>query len=116
MFNAFTEHEKAFNDWVMDGFPGVKDETREFIENLQRRDRKRTLWKNQKAGILRVIYTYEILKMKDLLLNIVTGGGKTVIIGAAVAWLKMAHGINKFLIIVPNLIVRDRLEQANTGI
>ncbi len=110
MFNAFTEHEKAFNDWVMDGFPGVKDETREFIENLQRRDKKRTLWKNQKAGILRVIYTYEILKMKDLLLNIVTGGGKTVIIGAAVAWLKMAHGINKFLIIVPNLIVRDRLE------
>ncbi len=110
MFNAFTEHEKAFNEWVMDGFPGVKNATREFIENLQRRNKKRILWKNQKGGILRVIYSYEILNMKDLLLNIVTGGGKTVIIGAIVAWLKMAYGINKFLIIVPNLIVRDRLE------
>jgi hypothetical protein len=28
LFNAFTEHEKAFNEWVMDGFPGVKDATR----------------------------------------------------------------------------------------
>jgi len=110
LFNAFTEHEKAFNEWVMDGFPGVKDATREFIENLQRRNKKRILWKNQKGGILRVIYAYEILNMKDLLLNIVTGGGKTVIIGAAIAWLKMAYDINKFLIIVPNLIVRDRLE------
>ncbi len=110
MFDSFQGHEKVFNDWVIDGFPGVKDETREFIENFQRNDRKRTLWKNQKKGIFRFIYAYEILKMKNLLLNIVTGGGKTVLIGAAIAWLKMAHGINKFLILVPNLIVRDRLE------
>ena len=110
MFDTFKQHENAFNDWIMEGYPNIKSETRGFIENLMRHDRALKLWKNQERGILRCIYAYEVLGMKNVLLNIVTGGGKTAIIGAVIAWLKMAHNINKFLIIVPNLIVRDRLE------
>lgn len=94
----------------MEGYYGVKDETREFIENLVRHDREKKLWRHQEESILRIIYCYEILEKKNLLPNIVTGGGKTVIIAAVIAWLKMAHNVNKFLVLTPNLIVKDRLE------
>jgi type III restriction enzyme len=46
-----------------------------------------------------------------LLLNVVTGGGKTALIAAILAWLRIAHSIEKFVLLCPNLIVRDRLEQ-----
>jgi type III restriction enzyme len=115
MQDAFYTYEKKFDEWVMEGYPGVKGETRAFIENLVRPERKFRLWKHQEWAILRSIYCYEIVGKKNLLLNIVTGGGKTAIIAAIIAWLKMAHGISKFLILVPNLIVRDRLEGDFTG-
>lgn len=62
------------------------------------------------------MYTQEILGRKDigadgLLLNIVTGGGKTAVIAALIAWLRIAHGVEKFVLLCPNLIVRDRLEE-----
>jgi superfamily II DNA or RNA helicase len=85
-------------------------ETREFIEHLNNGNKKIRLWKHQMEALLRVIYWYEILEKKNCLLNIVTGGGKTAIIGATIAWLKSVHKIHKFLILTPNLIVRDRLE------
>jgi len=111
MYNAFQDHEKNFEDWVAEGFPGIKDESRQFLENIRKYDRSPKLWKNQIQGINHLVYAYEILGMKNVLLNIVTGGGKTAIIAGAIAWLKMSYNISKFLIIVPNLIVRDRLEQ-----
>lgn len=46
-----------------------------------------------------------------LLSNIVTDGGKTAIIAAVTAWLRIAHGVPKFVMLCPNLIVRDRLEE-----
>jgi superfamily II DNA or RNA helicase len=110
MFDAFKPYESKFTDWIIEGYPGVKPETRDFIQNIVRRDRNKRLWKNQEKGILRAIYSHEVLGKKNVLLNIVTGGGKTLIIASVMAWLKMAHGINKFLVLVPNLIVRDRLE------
>jgi superfamily II DNA or RNA helicase len=103
-------HEGKFEDWIMESYPGVKPETQEFIENLLRPNRGFKLWTHQEKAILRTIYSYEILDKQDVLLNIVTGGGKTIIIAAVIAWLKAAHNISKFLILVPNLIVRDRLE------
>jgi ABC-type uncharacterized transport system permease subunit len=42
---------------------------------------------------MRVVYAYELLHWKELLLNIVTGGGKTAIMGAVVAWLKVSHNL-----------------------
>lgn len=110
MFDSFKQHENGFKQWIMEGYYGVKDETKEFIENLVRHDREKKLWRHQEESILRVIYCYEILGKKNTLLNIVTGGGKTVIIAAVMAWLKMAHNVNKFLVLTPNLIVKDRLE------
>ena len=68
------------------------------------------LWAHQMEGVQRAIYASSCSRIKESLLNIVTGGGKTSIIGAVVAWLKYAHGVHKFLLFCPNTIVRDRLE------
>lgn len=111
MLYAFLKHEEDFERWKQEGYPNVKSETREFIDNVLRTDKKFKLWKHQEDGILRTIFAYEILNMKNCLLNIVTGGGKTVIIAAVIFWLKSAHGINKFIILTPNTIVRGRLKR-----
>lgn len=99
-----------FKLWKKD-FHGAKDETKRFLENLTDEKNEIKLWKHQQEAILRVIYAHEILGKNNLLLNIVTGGGKTAIIGACIAWLKLSQKTDKFLILVPNLIVRDRLEK-----
>jgi len=104
---------EEFELWKQD-FHGVKDNTRRFLEHLCE-DKKKigrfNLWKHQLDAVLRVIYSYEILGKNNLLLNIVTGGGKTAIIGACISWLKMSHNLDKFLVLVPNLIVKDRLQR-----
>ncbi len=105
-----TDLGQDFEVWKQD-FHGVKDETRRFLENLTDSNKETKLWKHQSEAILKTIYSYEVLGKNNLLLNIVTGGGKTAIIGACIAWLKMCHQIDKFLILVPNLIVRDRLQK-----
>ena len=114
MPNVFVRYEGDYEDWKNSGYQGCKTETIEFIEHLLHRTEK-TLWPHQKEAILRTIYMYEIKKGEldnSYLLKIVTGGGKTVIIAAIIGWLFYAHReeINKVLILVPNLIVRDRLE------
>lgn len=110
MFDSFKQHEAEFEHWRTEGYPDTKDETKEFIENLGGHGGKTKLWDHQEESILRAIYCYEILGKKNLLLNIVTGGGKTAIIAAVIAWLRMAHNVKKFLVLMPNLIVKDRLE------
>lgn len=106
MPDSFVHQDQEFKNWVMSYYPGVQVKTLEFIE-LQ-------TWAHQKEAILRVIYSYEIKRdvLGDkYLLRIVTGGGKSLIIASIIAWLKFAHDseINKFVIITPNLIVKDRL-------
>ncbi|MEK9185417.1 MAG: DEAD/DEAH box helicase family protein, partial [Patescibacteria group bacterium] len=66
--------------------------------------------KVQLEAIERCVYSFEILDEKDLLTNIVTGGGKTTIIGAMIAYMMIVHDQYKFLILTPNTIVRGRLE------
>lgn len=120
MFNQFAQYEQAFADWRRDGYPGLKSETYKYIEFLtdpanDQNPRPGTLWPHQWEAFLRVVYSYEILGNKQigesgLLLNIVTGGGKTAAIAALVAWLRIAHTVQKFVLLCPNLIVRDRLE------
>jgi len=110
MFNAFLKHEQDFKDWVNGSYPDVNPLTRDFLEHLSNPELPRKLWRHQLEAVQRVIYAFELLQQKKLLLNIVTGGGKTAIIGAVIAWLKYCHGINKFLLLCPNTIVRDRLE------
>ena len=67
-----------------------------------------------------MVYAHEILGKAEIgadgvLLNIVTGGGKTAVIAAVVAWLRIAHEVQKFVMLCPNLIVRDRLEDDFQG-
>ena len=125
MFNCFAKYEDAFRAWRRDGLPELKAESYKYIEFLTSKDddqapRTGTLWPHQWESFLRVVYAHEVLGKADigadgLLLNIVTGGGKTAVIAALVAWLRIAHGVQKFVLVCPNLVVRDRLEEDFQG-
>lgn len=120
MFNEFAKYEDDFRDWRRDGMPGLKDASYKYIEFLTSPDddqapRPGTLWSHQWESFLRVVFAHEILGKAQIgsdgvLLNIVTGGGKTAVIAAIIAWLRIAHSVQKFAMLCPNLIVRDRLE------
>jgi len=120
MFNRFARYEDTFRDWRRDGMPGLKVESYKYIEFLTSKDddqvaRPGTLWPHQWESFLRVVYAHEILGKSELgadglLLNVVTGGGKTAVIAAVIAWLRIAHSVEKFVMLCPNLIVRDRLD------
>ncbi|MCX6646268.1 MAG: DEAD/DEAH box helicase family protein [bacterium] len=120
MFNEFAKYERDFAAWRRDGYPGVKDLTYKYIDFLtdtenDQAPKSGTLWPHQWESFLRIVYAHEILGHDEigesgLLLNIVTGGGKTAVIAATIAWLKLAHGVQKFVLLCPNLIVRDRLD------
>ena len=125
MFNRFAQYEDGFRDWRRDGMPGLKADSYKYVEFLTSKDddqtaRSGTLWPHQWESFLRAIYAHEILGKAalgadGLLLNIVTGGGKTAIIAAVIAWLRIAHKTEKFVMLCPNLIVRDRLEDDFEG-
>lgn len=111
MYNAFGPYEQEFREWWLSRtFPDVNPLSRDFLLHVTREDASRPLWRHQEEALFRVIYAYELLGWNELLLNIVTGGGKTAIIGAVIAWLKVCHDVHKFLLLCPNTIVRDRLE------
>jgi len=110
MYNHFARYEQDFKTWDDAGFPDSNPLTKDFLEHLLDPESPRKLWDHQREVVLRTIYAYELLHEKKLLLNIVTGGGKTAVIGAIIAWLKVCHDIHKFLVLCPNTIVRDRLE------
>src|SRR5271166_2572477 len=120
MYNQFAQYEDGFRDWRRDGMPGLNADSYRYVEFLTSLDddqqpREGTLWPHQWEAFLRVVYSHEILGKTEigaegLLLNIVTGGGKTAVIAALIAWLRIAHAVEKFVLLCPNLIVRDRLE------
>ncbi|MBI4303628.1 MAG: DEAD/DEAH box helicase family protein [Chloroflexi bacterium] len=121
MFNEFARYEDAFCAWRQDGYHTDFHDTYRYIDflsdpNDDQQPREGTLWPHQWEAFLRVVYSHEVLGSKavgkhGLLLNIVTGGGKTAVIAAVIAWLRISHGMQKFLLLCPNLIVRDRLEE-----
>jgi superfamily II DNA or RNA helicase len=121
VFNEFSRYEEDFAVWRQDGYHRVKPETFRYIDFLSdpsndMAPRENTLWGHQWESFLRVVYCYEVLGKdqvgsEGLLLNIVTGGGKTAVIATLIAWLRIAHEIQKFVLLCPNLIVRDRLEE-----
>jgi len=125
MFNKFAGYEEGFAQWRRDGMPGLKAESYKYVEFLTSKEddqapREGTLWPHQWESFLRVLYAHEILGKAEmgrdgLLLNIVTGGGKTAVIAALIAWLRIAHDVQKFVLLCPNLIVRDRLEDDFDG-
>src|ERR1700758_2945890 len=121
MYNEFAKHEEAFQSWRRDGMPALSERSYEYVQHLTSPDddqtvREGTLWPHQWEAFLRVVYSHEILGRmtigpNGLLLNVATGAGKTAIIAALIAWLRIAHDVEKFVLLCPNLIVRDRLEE-----
>lgn len=111
MYYYFAPYEQDFREWWQTrDFHDVNPLTRDFLLHITRPDAPRKLWRHQEEALMRSVYAYELLQERELLLNIVTGGGKTAIIGSVIAWLKVCHSINKFVLLCPNTIVRDRLE------
>jgi len=117
MHYFFKQHEENFKEWRNSGYQGISPIGVDYLKHLRSRHFKPnlTLWndkqwqKVQLEAIERCVYSFEILGEKDLLTNIVTGGGKTTIIGAMIAYLMIVHDQYKFLILTPNTIVRERL-------
>ncbi|MGC8666551.1 MAG: DEAD/DEAH box helicase [Chthonomonadales bacterium] len=117
MHYSFKPHEANFREWRKGGYVGIPESGIAFLKNLRSPQfkPKLKLWnqrqweKVQLEAIERCVYSFEILGEKDLLTNIVTGGGKTTVIGAMIAYLMIVHDQTKFLILTPNTIVRDRL-------
>ena len=111
MYYSFAPYEQDFREWWQwRAFSDVSPLTRDFLVHLTCPDAPRRLWRHQEEALLRAVYAYELLQWDELLLNIVTGGGKTAIIGGVIAWLKTCHDLHKFVLLCPNTIVRDRLE------
>ncbi|MCK4473840.1 DEAD/DEAH box helicase family protein [Candidatus Parcubacteria bacterium] len=117
MYYFFKQHEENFKEWKKSGYQGIPDAGIVFLKHLASENFKPDvkLWndkqwrKVQLEAIERCVYCFELLDEKDLLTNIVTGGGKTTIIGAMIAYLMLVHNQYKFLILTPNTIVRERL-------
>ena len=100
MHYVFAPYEQDFQAWrASQEFPQVSAQTRDFLSHLTRPDAPRRLWRHQEEALLRAIYAYELRGWDELLLNIVTGGGKTAVIGAAIAWLKLCHDLDKFILL-----------------
>ena len=120
MLNRFLKYEDEFRQWVRGGYPGASPGTLDYMRYIgdpadETKPREGVLWPHQWDALLRVVYSHEIrrgdLAQPDgVLLNIVTGGGKTAVIAAAMVWLRLAHDVQRFVVLCPNLIVRDRLE------
>lgn len=121
MHYFFKQHEENFKEWRNSEYQGIPDAGIDFLKHLGSRNFKPDLkavkfwnekqWKKvQLEAIERCVYSFEVLGEKDLLTNIVTGGGKTTIIGALIAYMMIVHEQYKFLILTPNTIVRERLD------
>ncbi len=115
MHYFFKPHEANFKGWVK-RFDGIPKAGIDFLKRISSPSFKPnielfsdTQWKMQVEAIQRCVYCFEVLGEKDLLTNIVTGGGKTIIIGATIAYMMIVHDQTKFLILTPNTIVRERL-------
>jgi len=59
--------------------------------------------------IERCVYSFEILGERDLLTNVVTGGGKTTALAAMIAYLMIVHDQRRFLVLTPNTFVPEPL-------
>jgi len=121
MHYFFKQHEENFKEWRSSRYQGIPQAGIDFLEHLNSRNFKPDLkivkfwnekqWKKvQLEAIERCVYCFEVLGEKDLLTNIVTGGGKTTIIGALIVYMMIVHEQYKFLILTPNTIVRERLD------
>ncbi|HBA26940.1 MAG TPA: hypothetical protein DCY98_06050 [Nitrospinae bacterium] len=112
---AFKEHEKNFFEWCRQGYDVALSEmqklkVKDFLKNIDDPNFVPPLYRHQAEAVKRAIYSHEVLGKKDLLVEVVTGGGKSVIIGGMIAYFMIVHDVSKFIVLVPNTIVRARLK------
>lgn len=111
---SFKEYEDNYEKWCQQGYPiadeDIAQKVKDFIRNIESPNFTPQLYPHQLESIKRCIYSYEILGKKDLLLEIVTGGGKSAIIAGMIAYFAIVHNLLRYLVLVPNTIVRSRLD------
>lgn len=110
-----TQAELDYRQWLENpDFPNLTPQqqgiARQFLERIKGLDWEKPLYPHQYSAITKVIYAGERLGKWECLLDIVTGGGKTVIMAGLVAYFWQVRGNEKFLILVPNTIVRERVK------
>lgn len=110
-----TQVELDYRQWLEEpDFPNLTPQqsgiARQFLERIKGHDWEKPLYRHQYTAITKVIYTGEKLGKWESLLDIVTGGGKTVIMAGLIAYFWQVRGNEKFLILVPNTIVRERVK------
>lgn len=110
-----TQAELDYRQWLEEpDFPNLTPQqasvAKQFLERIKGHDWEKPLYRHQYTAITKVIYTGEKLGKWESLLDIVTGGGKTVIMAGLIAYFWQVRGNEKFLILVPNTIVRERVK------
>src|SRR6516164_3558932 len=123
-------------DWRVAGYPGTAVVTRRLLEWWFERDEERKAIAKrfffcQQEAIETVIYLYEVQGRRrmpetgDLLryaLKLATGAGKTVVMALIITWATLHKAkvsgsslAANFLVLVPNLTVRDRVDGTPRG-
>lgn len=123
-------------DWRSKGYPGTALVTRRLLEWWFERDEERKavgkrFFFCQQEAIETVIYLYEVQSRRKMpetgallryALKLATGTGKTVVMSLLIAWSTLHKRkvsgstlSNNFLILVPNLTVRDRVSGVPRG-
>ena len=111
-----TQTELDYRAWLEEpDFPHLpsvhaKAAARRFLDNLKGHDWPKPLYFHQYTAITKVLFQGEKLGRWDSLLDIVTGGGKTVIMAGLISYFWQVRGHQAFLILVPNTIVRERVK------
>ena len=118
-----SQTELDYRAWLEEpDFPHLKNDhqraaAKRYLENIKGHDWQKPLYHHQYVAITQVIFHGEKLGRWDSLLDIVTGGGKTVIMAGLIAYFWQVREQETFLILVPNTIVRERVkddfEQSN---
>ena len=111
-----TQTELDYRAWLEEpDFPHLKSAhaqtaAKRYLQNLKGHDWPKHLYSHQYTAITKVIFQGEKLGKWDSLLDIVTGGGKTVMMAGLVAYFWQVREQSTFLILVPNTIVRERVK------
>lgn len=111
-----TQSELDYRQWLENpDFPKLTPKqagvAKQFLERIKAHDWETPLFPHQYTALTKVIYTGEKLGKWESLLDIVTGGGKTVIMAGIIAYFWQVRGNEKFLILSPNTIVRERVKE-----